>query len=86
MSKKKDAINLSEEDVNTMLVRIALDKGTTVAHVRREMEAAIDAAMRGDEATRANMTALIGHDDRPTLRELLSSIASATKEKMDRKE
>lgn len=63
--------------ITSLLAEIARAHNTTSDSVRWEMEAAIDAAMKGDTRQRANMTAMIGHDGRPTLEEFLVAMAAA---------
>lgn len=73
----------SPQDVQRILESIAKSKNTSVDEVRNEIQKNIDIAMENkDPAKRANMTAMIGHDRKPTVEEFLLSMAEAVKRKI----
>ena len=67
------------QTIAALLDKVAREKGTTAEHVRQEMEALIDAAENGDERMKAQIASIMGHDEKPTLEELIVALAGKYK-------
>lgn len=67
---------VSDEVVNALLNEVSAAHDADPEHVRGEIEALIDAAMEGDAEKRATMAAMVGHEGRPTVEELLVALSA----------
>mgnify|MGYP003623757927 CR=1 FL=1 len=71
--------NIDTQAIAALLDTVAQEKGTTSEHVRQEMGALLDAAENGDSEMKAQVAAIMGHDRKPTLEELIVALAAKQK-------
>lgn len=68
------------QTISLLLNKVAREKGTTANHVRQEMEKLLGAARDGDRGMRAQLAIIMGHNEIPTLEELIVALAAKAKQ------